>query len=94
MIREYITTYLKSKLKDSPSLVLYDEGRLYKELLPELVNDSIKVFDISTSILSVPREVATTFMTAGKRNMSTTASAKTAKRRKRRSRPAKDASFH
>ena len=53
MIREYITTYLKSKLKDSPSLVLYDEGHLYKELLPELVNDSTKVFDISTSILSV-----------------------------------------
>lgn len=53
MIREYITTYLKSKLKDNPSLVLYDEGHLYKELLPELVNDSTKVFDISTSILSV-----------------------------------------
>jgi len=53
MIREFITEYLKSKLKNSHSLVIYDDGHLYKELLPGLINDNTKVFDISTSVLSV-----------------------------------------
>lgn len=52
MIRDYITTYLKSKLKDFPSLVIYDAGHLYAELLSEF-DDNTKVFNISTDLLSV-----------------------------------------
>ncbi len=52
MIREYIINYFKSKLKDSPSLVIYDAEHLYVELLPALKDANTEVFDISTSILS------------------------------------------
>ena len=53
MIEEFITTYIKSKLKEFPSLVLYDAEHLYIDLLPAIKAEGITIFDISESILSV-----------------------------------------
>ena len=53
MIEEFITKYIKNKLKDFPSLVLYDAENLYVDLLPALKTEGITVFNISESILSV-----------------------------------------
>jgi len=63
MIREYIIEFLKSKLKDYPSLVLYDAEHRYAEILPGLKDEHTEVFDISTSILSV-REDALDYYSA------------------------------
>jgi hypothetical protein len=52
MIREYITAHLKNKLKDSPTLVVYDPDRRYRELLAQLTDDNTRIFDISSSVLS------------------------------------------
>ncbi len=60
MIEEFITTYIKSKLKEFPSLVLYDGEHLYIDLLTALKAEGITIFDISESILSV-REDALDF---------------------------------
>jgi len=53
MIEEFITNYIKSKLKDFPSLVLYDAEHLYFNLLPALNDEGITIFDISESVLSI-----------------------------------------
>lgn len=53
MIEEFITTYIKSKLREFPSLVLYDGEHLYNDLLPALISEGITIFDISESILTV-----------------------------------------
>lgn len=53
MIEEFITTYIKFKLKEFPSIVLYDGEHLYIDLLPALKAEGITIFDISESILSV-----------------------------------------
>jgi len=63
MIQEFIIKYLKSKLKDYPSLVIYDAGHLYARLLPELIDDNTEVFDISKSILSVREDALDYFST-------------------------------
>jgi len=56
MIRTYITDHFKKKLKDLPSLVLYDPDQRYKELLAGLSDEHTKVFDISENVLSVREE--------------------------------------
>jgi hypothetical protein len=62
MIRSYITEHFKKKLKDHPTLVMYDPDERYKELLSELVDEHTKVFDLRENMLSV-REAAIAYYT-------------------------------
>lgn len=62
MIRSYITDHFKKKLKDHPTLVVYDPEERYKELLPGVADEHTKVFDISENVLTV-REEAVTYYT-------------------------------
>ena len=53
MIEEFLIFFIKSKLNEFPSLVLYDKEQLYTVLLPALKAEGITIFDTSESILSV-----------------------------------------
>ncbi len=56
MIRQFIIDHLKKKLKDSPTLVVYDPEQRYRELLPEIQDENIRVFDSCNEILNTREE--------------------------------------
>lgn len=63
MIREYITEHFRKKLKDLPSLVVYDPEQRYRELLTDIADEHTCVFDINENVLTI-REEAIVFYTS------------------------------
>jgi hypothetical protein len=56
MIRQFIIDHLKKKLKDLPTLVVYDPEQRYRELLPEIQDENIRVFDSCNETLKTREE--------------------------------------
>lgn len=56
MIRQFIIDHFKNKLKDLPTLVVYDPELRYRELLTEIQDENIRVFDSCTEILNTREE--------------------------------------
>ena len=53
MIRDFISSYFKDKIKDLPTLVVYDAERQYHSIVQAMDDPNIRVFDFSGDILSV-----------------------------------------
>ncbi len=51
MIKEYIKSHLRKKLAAGPSMVIYDPALFYHELVMELEEENIKVFDASKNVI-------------------------------------------
>jgi hypothetical protein len=62
MIREYLLEQFKKKLKDLPSLVVYDPELQYRELLTDMTDEHTRIFDFNENVLTT-REEAITFYT-------------------------------
>lgn len=62
MIRQFIINHFKTKLKDLPTLVVYDPEQRYRELLPEIQDENIRIFDSCNQVLST-REDAIEYYT-------------------------------
>ncbi len=56
MIRQFIIDHFKKKLKDLPTLVVYDPELRYRELLTEIQDENIRVFDGCTKLLNTREE--------------------------------------
>lgn len=56
MIKEYIQKHLKKKLASGPSLVIYDPELFYRDLVMELEEENLKVFDGSRNVVFAREE--------------------------------------
>lgn len=52
MIKEYIQKHFEKKLESANGLVIYDPTKLYHEIVRNLENDYIKVFDASENVIT------------------------------------------
>lgn len=52
MIKDYIKSYFKEKLKQKQSLLIYDAKLFYHDLVLELDSEDIKVFDASKNVIT------------------------------------------
>ena len=56
MIKEYIQKHLEKKLDTGSGLVVYDPSLFYKEIVKELSNAHVKVFEASENVVSAREE--------------------------------------
>jgi len=63
MIREFIIDHFKEKLKDLPTLVVYDPEHRYRELLENMGDEQTRIFDIQDNLLSTREEAIAYYTT-------------------------------
>lgn len=56
MIEQYITNYLKEKLNNKGSLVIYDPDSFFHDLVAGMASDDLKVFDTTENVVTVREE--------------------------------------
>lgn len=56
MIREFIKSHFKKKLESGRGLVIYDPSLFYKDIVLELQNSEIQVFDASENVVAAREE--------------------------------------
>jgi hypothetical protein len=53
MIREYIANHFRNKLKENPSLVIYDPENRYEEILNLIEGEDLSIFKINENVLTI-----------------------------------------